>query len=498
MPHRLCLTITFLDPRFHGRRNGGEPEWPPSPLRLYQAIVAAAAAPTGRIGQLDAALRWLEKLPPPTILAPVARTGEPYRLSVPNNAMDLVAKAWAKGNYDGSGDANPATHRTMKMVRPTHLMGGDQIRYLWKLPDPMSRDDKEHAEFIRLAVRSVVALGWGVDLVVGNGELLPNDLLENQSELTLERWQPGMSHAGVSLRTPTTGTLDALIRRHESFQNRITDAGFIPVPPLGTFSIVGYRRATDPLSRPYAAFALRRLDDPSRWYALRQERAICVAGMLRHVAWEAAKADLGEWRDEKWSEQFVAGHGPRDRKESFPRFSYLPLPTLGSRHADGMIRRVLMAEPFGGDGASVRWAQLRLGGAVLREEGTGRDLALLQPLSESDGVLGCYTRPARIWQSITPVILPGFDDRKPARRERMLRQCFKDAGVDLSAVESFEARSASFIPASIGMQGYKRPKYLVGLPAVHVRLVFRQVFAGPIAIGAGRHCGLGLFAAAES
>src|ERR1035437_1240076 len=124
MPSLLCLTITFLDSRFHGRRDGGEPEWPPSPLRLYQAIVAAVAAPTGSINHLDAALRWFETLRPPQIMAPTIRIGEPYRLSVPNNAMDLVVKAWAKGNYDGTGDANPATHRTMKTLRPTHLVGG--------------------------------------------------------------------------------------------------------------------------------------------------------------------------------------------------------------------------------------------------------------------------------------------------------------------------------------------------------------------------------------
>ena len=334
MPQHLRLTITFLDSRFHGRRDGGEPEWPPSPLRLYQAIVAAAAAPTGHIGTLEPALRWLENLSPPTILAPVAKTGEPYRLSVPNNAMDLVAKAWAKGNYDGSGDANPATHRTMKTVRPTHMVGGDQVRYLWQLPDPFSPKDRQHAEAIRLAVRGIVALGWGIDLVVGNGELLPTDATDDSAENSWERWQPAPGDYGAALRAPTSGTLDALMRRHASFQNRITDAGFVPVPPLSTFATVGYRRATDPVTRPFAAFALRRLDDPSQWQASRQERTICLAGMLRHVAWETAKADP-ERTD--WAEQFVAGHGPRDRKESFPRFSYLPLPTIGPRHADGVV-----------------------------------------------------------------------------------------------------------------------------------------------------------------
>jgi hypothetical protein len=42
----LCITIRFLDPvpQFHGRGDTGDPEWPPSPLRLFQAMVSAAAS----------------------------------------------------------------------------------------------------------------------------------------------------------------------------------------------------------------------------------------------------------------------------------------------------------------------------------------------------------------------------------------------------------------------------------------------------------------------
>ena len=38
------ISVTFLDPVFHGRADGEEPEWPPSPLRLFQALLAGAAA----------------------------------------------------------------------------------------------------------------------------------------------------------------------------------------------------------------------------------------------------------------------------------------------------------------------------------------------------------------------------------------------------------------------------------------------------------------------
>src|ERR1039457_6551350 len=97
----LCITIRFLQPYCHGRMEGGEPEWPPSPLRAFQALVAAAAA-RWREAQFSngvaSALNWLERQEAPSIVAPV---GEPasvkYRLYVPDNVADKVGKSWSGG-----------------------------------------------------------------------------------------------------------------------------------------------------------------------------------------------------------------------------------------------------------------------------------------------------------------------------------------------------------------------------------------------------------------
>ena len=35
-----------------------------------------------------------------------------------------------------TGDAGPATHRAAKTVRPTHLVGSDQVHFVWELADP--------------------------------------------------------------------------------------------------------------------------------------------------------------------------------------------------------------------------------------------------------------------------------------------------------------------------------------------------------------------------
>ena len=51
MSRHLVLSFRFLSPWFHGRGDEDAPEWPPSPLRAFQAVVAAAAG----VGQALAA-----------------------------------------------------------------------------------------------------------------------------------------------------------------------------------------------------------------------------------------------------------------------------------------------------------------------------------------------------------------------------------------------------------------------------------------------------------
>ena len=190
MPSQLCLSVTFLDPSFHGRGDGAEPEWPPSPLRLFQALVAAAHAASRHEASLSdrtvAALRWLEQQPAPVIVAPAGRLSQAYRLSVPNNAMDVVAGAWSRGNETGK-DANPATHRAMKMVEGTSLVDGDTVHYLWPLPEPLTNDIRDLADSLSCVAQNLVAFGWGIDLAIGCGRIITDS--ENE-DLSGERWFP--------------------------------------------------------------------------------------------------------------------------------------------------------------------------------------------------------------------------------------------------------------------------------------------------------------------
>ena len=497
MASAFCLSITFHDREFHGRGDGGEPEWPPSPLRLLQALVAACAARHAHdqgLGLYTPALKWLEQQPSPQIIAPEFAQGAPYRLSVPSNAMDLVAAAWSRGNYSNKGDANPATHRAMKTVRPIRLLSDDTLHYLYPLPDAMDAQVTHHLELLAAAARSITHLGWGVDMVAANACIITDAVAQR---LAGRRWKP-VDHAELSLRVPQSGTLDALIARHQAFLQRVTDDGFTPVPPLTGFRTVAYDDTERVNHRHIAAFDLLPVDPADRRTRrpFRQEVIVSVAAMLRHTACQAAKDDLGDWRTAEWAEQFVAGHGPHTAQQSFPRFSYLPIPTLG--HGDGMIRRVVIAETPGGDGRSARWAAQRLGGLSLYDQETGEAVAILKNVPPKDATFKPFLASSNCWQSITPVILPGFDDNDRGKRLNLLLRCFEQAGIPRDLIADLDVQKSPWSPASAQTRSYQRSNRLEHLPACHVRVYFKTELSGPLALGAGRHRGLGIMAGLEA
>lgn len=494
MSETLCISVTFLDARFHGRGDGGRPEWPPSPLRLFQAIVAANGDRVGDSGETDAAIRWLERQPPPTIVTPHTEVGTPYRLSVPNNAMDLVGRAWSKGNNSCKGDANPATHRTMKTIRPTHLIDGDTLHYLW----PISETSTPIAVLSK-AVGRLVALGWGMDSVVASASVLATT---ESGTLGKECWEASSVNSNNLLRTPVPGTLDALMDRHTAFLTRINEVEFNPVSPNTTFDIVCYRRRGDLLQRPNALFELRTIDGAR--FAYPQRKLIHIAGMVRHLAIEAMKMSPPHGVPDDWVKVYVAGH-QRKGNHDHHQFSYLPLQSIGHRHTDPSVRRVMIAAPIGDD-AWLEHVAHRLAGRQLIPDDRTKDQIDTPPVLvrvRRDPVMFHYCEPANTWTSVTPVILPGHDDRKPAKTHKLIEKALEQSGIEQpctfewSAHSHFQqALSAHKYDRDKRPTGYIRPDHLLNQTAVHLTLRFAigASVPGPLMIGAGRHCGLGLMA----
>jgi len=493
MPSFLCFSVHFLDPEpaFHGKRDGGEPEWPPSPLRLYQALLDAAAdrwRNASFVEYVKPAFGWLQQLEPPVILAPVHQVGIPFRTAVPDNDLDVWAVPISKGN---APKKQPNDLKSMKTVRRTWLRGakpGDNgVHYLFPLADGAC----PHLDVFAAAARSITHLGWGVDMVAGNASVISN---EDADRLCGERWRPAEASAANGLRVPKDGTLADLARKHLAFLNRLSADGFRPVPPLSAnaYRVVGYRRDHDPAPRPFAAFKLLH-PETGEMRSYSATDCVRVAGMIRGAAGQVASAS---GRDPEWVDRFVRGRhqGPW----TVPRFSYLPLPSIQPHVGVGRIRRALVAESADADGSENRWLNRLLSGYVAPDE-QGLD-ALLIPIRPDDGVLPRYIAVADTLATVTPVVLPGSDEGKPAKAEKLFAKALRHAGYCPDALAELEFRNVSFWPGGDLALRFQRPDYLARghWSVYHARLRWREPMNGPLAIGAGRHCGLGIFATATA
>ena len=505
MEHVLCLSVILLDGRFHGRADADRPEWPPSPWRLFQALLAGAHTGAGHCEWTDGhtkAFKWLEQRDPPLILAPKPHELGKYAISVPNNDMDVLAEAWAR-NKEPKKTA--AELRTMKTVSPQCAADGQAmaLHYLYPIAEREWSDHETQtvAETLCRIVRCLHTFGWGIDAAAACGRVLK---AEEADRLSGVRWRPrpGPSSLPCRRRVPTCGSLQDLIDCHKQFIGRTEGRAYrLPKRP-SVFDRVAYVPDAAILPRPFAVFELMRPDDADRRQALRQQDANVVAAMLRSLACRLARGDSHEFPN--GSDVYVAGH-KGNKEDRRPRFSYIVLPTIGHPNADGMIRRVMIAEPHGGDGTHAAWAASRLRGQVLKDN-AGYAAAVLRTCDAQEKVVRRYMGPSRNWASVTPVVLPGYDDFKAikpdraahaTKAERLFLKAVEQAGLPIQAVTDVALRKAPVWPGSLHPRQYRRPDYLQHLPGWHARIAFREPVEGPLALGAGRHCGLGVLAAED-
>jgi len=234
--------------------------------------------------------------------------------------------------------------------------------------------------------------------------------------------------------------------------------------------------------------------------------------MLRHAALQAARS---EDCDPAWVAQYVAGHGLGELAKT-QRFSYLALPSLapgaaspdfasaGSAPADvapadiagadGRIECVALAEPAGADGSAARWALRALNGRPLIPEGAAEPTAVLCASRGRDAAWRAALEPTRHWASVSPVVLPGHDDRRAPKTRALLQRALAHSGIaaPLAALRFQEQAFLSGVPAA---SAFAVPERQRSLPRVHIWIEFAEPIAGPIALGSGRHAGLGLLCA---
>jgi CRISPR-associated protein Csb2 len=481
----LLLTIRFHDPRYHGAG-----DWPPTPARLFQALVAGAAR-GDTLRECDAdALRWLEGLAPPVIAAPPARRAAALVTYVPNNDLDAV----------GGHPARIGEIRTGKTIRPMLLDPSLPLLYAWTIPA-----DAPHLPALIAIADRLYQLGRGVDMAWATAEAL--DPAAAEAKLAAH---PGPKHRpspagrdGTAFACPQPGSLDSLIARHKAQATRFRPGArkgtiLFVQPPKPRFRMVAY---DCPPAR--LLFDLRVGQDFDAWPLRR------VVALVEQVRDEAAQRLRKARPDQAGTIEHLLigrGAGPADVTLR-PRL--IPLPSIGFVHADRAIRRLLVEVPaaFPLSAAELREAILGMPLDVDPQTGEIRSEARLVP-SATQTILRHYglgkdARPARLWRSVTPIALPGRPQqpgREGSRRvaaeaaaAAAVRQALRHAGI-AEAPTVVRVQREPFASRGERAEAFAHGQRFPAATLRHVELRFAKPRLGPLLLGNGRWLGLGLFA----
>lgn len=477
MPDYLDLTVRFLTDRYHGR------DWPPSPARLFQALVAGAK--TGPVAahwedRHQSALEWLERQENPEIFARASAEGRVYTLYVPNNSLD----------------ANRENTSTSKEVHPRilkdHELGQPDLLYRWCLEG--TSEIRQHATSLDELASRLRALGWGIDFAAA----CVNSASNPTTPALLERFVLDTS-GNIPLPAPRPGLLQHLDDCHRAFKDRITAKGVNPNTRPSEFGQARYRNASIAPGRRCVAFDLKQLDEDA-FAIFPWHQTQIVAAWLRHAAKEAMTE---EKMDSAWIGSYICGH--TEAQDLGHRLSYVPLPSIGHQHADGGIRRVMIVEPpspTSADREALDLLTIKLSGRILTDDG-GTPRALLAPPENTSAVLPFYIRrlncEAAVWESVTPVCLHGFNTLRGEislpKTNRLLCQAFETAGFAAANISSLTFQPAPYWDGCAAAGRIGVPDHLKKWPKLHVRAEFKQSVRGPVLAGLGRHYGIGLFAA---
>jgi CRISPR-associated protein Csb2 len=470
----LWISTTFLTGRYHGE------EWPPSPARLLQALVAGVKNGGNREmwPQVEEGLRWLEHQAPPRIYARPKRQLSKYRVAVPNIDLDVIAKEWAVGR-----PANIATIRTMKDIKPRLVEGPvPHVRYVWNLEG--SDEGGRMAALLAPAVRCLYSLGWGVDMAYADSGLSSDERGDGWEE-----WIP--DERGERKAVPIPGFLDDLEATYRRFTARAVGKGVDTETRLRVYGLQPYSRIRIK-GAPWKAFGLRTVDG-EEIFSKPWRSAMEVAAWMRHAANTALiDEDIGENLN-----GFVLGH-PEDSDAANHRLSFVPLPSIHAQHGDGRIRRIMVVEPLGGSGRAVALLSLKWIGQVLSNEHGHGECVVESP----DGrVTPLYVNTARVWRSVTPVVLHGHNAThgvvSVGKTERLLFRAFEMAGRSTEQIQSLAFQAAPLWRGAGAAKSIRVPRQLDGYPRYHVEVTFQAPIEGPMLAGIGRHYGIGVFASAE-
>jgi CRISPR-associated protein Csb2 len=508
-----CLVVCV---RFHEGRYHGVGDWPPSPARLFQALIAGAASGGVLAADDAAALRWMEELNAPIIAAPASRAGSGFRNYVPNNDLDAVG-----GDLRRIGEI-----RTPKVIRPRLFDAAEPFVFAWSL-DPGEATDG-HARTVARIAQRLYQLGRGVDMAWAWAEVVhAAEIGSRFAAYGGAVYRPSESGAGRVLLCPERGSLRSLEDRFRANQKRLssvvpTGDRLFSQAPKPRFRVVPYDSPPTRLLFDLRATGGRSADPKFAPWPL--ARAVKLVTIARDGAVARLKNALPG--KETLIDRVMIGRDANEADKA-ARVWIAPLPSIGHAYADHAIRRLLVEVPPNCPipHEDIEWgfSGLHLGA----DYRTGELMDEGQPVlmrADDEGMLDHYgagprdgvDHRTRVWRTVTPAALPEFAARRridprrlrdPAERKGAsalaeeqdraagaVIQALRHAGIGTGAA-AIRVQREPFSPNGERAESLAPQTRFAKERLWHVEIAFTQPVAGPLIVGDGRYLGLGLMAA---
>lgn len=538
------LTGRYVATAFDDRRRA---EWPPHPARFFSALAATYFESGERSASERSALEWLEAQGSPQLVASDASRRDVATVFVPVNDTSVVpsvddeaaAVDEAVRETEAAKDDRAKTSAQKKLGKARQrfadavkkatapLVTGKEGKEgprmaLSLLPEHRGRQPRTFPSvtpedpritFVWPAATADGDVRAALDAILSrlvrvghSSSLIAARIVEASAIATWVPDETGEVRAAEDttfLRVVNAGQLAALDARGDSAESgRVMPASFqryvrprseldVPVPT----SVFGVDW-----------IVLRRADGPR----LPSTRAVDVARTVRSALLSSYGPNAPE---------VLSGHGSPGRPSSHAHVAIVPLPFVGSEHADGTILGVAVVVPAAATKeernavyrAITNWRRASAGSdahghlPVLLGKAGKLELDLLDDVALQTTLRAkTWCARARSWSTATPIALdrnPGdMRSRNPevessayaAAEETIARACEHIGLPRPSSVTALPAAPLSGSAKAQQFPGYSAGKPPVQRVLVHARIEFEHAVEGPLLLGAGRYLGLGL------
>ncbi len=485
------LTERYVATCFNDRNRG---EWPPHLARLFSAAVAAWAQEDRADSTEREVLEWLEGLAAPTIACSPSedvsqRTVVTHFVPVNDPPVgSSIGRAYGRRALPAAAiEVLPAERVRQGRTFPSVTPPEPRVVFTWPDAEPTSA---QRATLDGLLAR-IGRLGHSSSLV--------------SCAVTEDAPTPTLApDAGGELviRVPGPGQFELLeeeFARHKGVEPRTLPAAMQPYTRVSSAAA----EAPGPVfSRRWIVFVL---DSDATPVSIRA--SLPLARALRAAFIEHARDDAPE---------LLSGRGPRSdgdpgKPSCRPHAAIVPLPFVGHRYADSLVRGVAVVLPVEVAAeerhallrAIARWEQesdceVRLGSRRIQlARGDGLDmLGTLRPQT--------WCLQSTEWATVTPLALDRFPGdlraRDPQRqsaadgaaRATIARAC-EHIGLPAPAEVLVRPDAAvSAVPPVRAFPVFQTPNGGPRRALVHAHLRFAEPIVGPLLLGAGRYVGQGL------